>query len=170
MPRKRKEPIRESAIQRRIAFARAYCRIGIAAEAYREVFPKSRLWKPDSVASEASALLSDPTVREEIARVNNAAFKDAIPRRLEIAKTLTDIMRGNLKERRTFKVRTPAGEKMDTIDIPAPISQRIRAARELAAMLPSVSPEKKDDEKHDESEDTLKETLEEIRRKRGEKK
>jgi hypothetical protein len=156
-----------AATQRRLAFARAFCRLGQAAAAYREVFPASRSWRPDSVAHAGGKLLRDPIVVREIALINEDARLDAIGSRQEIAKLLVDIMRGTTTETRI--VCGPDGSRTP-VEIPPPISQRIRAARELHRMLPEVEPPKPESTARDDASSTLDDRLAALQKSRTQRK
>jgi hypothetical protein len=157
-------PARRAAYeQRRVAFARAFCRLGQGSAAYRECFPACHGWKPDSVFHEAAKLLRDPIVAREIARINDDARLDAIGSRQEIARLLVDIMRGDLTETRV--ITKPNGDK-EAVEIAPPISQRIRAARELHRMLPEVTPDKPETSNRDDASSTLDDRLAALRKRK----
>lgn len=124
------------------AFAHAFLRLGTASAAFREVNPRARTWKQQSVAVEASRYIRRPAVTAAIERLRQDARLDAIASRGEIARYLADIMRGQETEKRIIQTRDEqTGMMVDKeIEVPPPVSQRIRAARELERMLPAVLP------------------------------
>lgn len=159
----------EAARARRLAFAAAACRLGTAAAAYREIYPASREWKPASVSREAGRLMRDPVVKDEIDRINADARLDAIASRQEIASLLAEIMRGNVKQTTIARVRKADGSQ-DAVPVECepPISQRIRAAKELERMLPAVLPDAPAEKgaPADEATSTLQDRLADLRRQR----
>lgn len=142
MPKKTKAPSRSEIRQyRKAAFAAAFCRLGTASAAFREINPRSRSWHAESVAKEASRLRNDPYVQAEIARIQEDARLDAIASRQEIARTLADIMRGTITQTVIARVRKSDGSTAaQEVEVPPPISQRISAARVLHHMLPEIEP------------------------------
>jgi len=154
-----------AAQHRRIAFARAFCRLGQAAAALREVKPSCRRWQQDSIAHEASRLMRDPTVKAEIARINEDSRLDAIASTQEIAKTLVDIMRGQLTETRIIRDATGG---QTAVEVPPSTSSRINAMKVLHAMLPDVTPPKPENTSvHDDATNTLIDRLAQIQKKKG---
>lgn len=164
-PRKRQE----AAHLRRLAFAAASCRLGTASAAYREIYPSSRAWLGDSVSREAARLMRHPDVKAEIDRINTDARLDAIASRQEIASLLAEIMRGNVMQSQAVKVRNTDGSQgAIAVDMPPPVSQRIRAARELERMLPAVlPPEPSAAAAQDDTSSTLDDRLADIRKRRS---
>ena len=154
-----------AAQHRRIAFARAFCRLGQTVAALREVKPSCRHWQPDSIAHEAGRLMRDPTVQAEIRRINEDARLDAIASTQEIAKTLVEIMRGQLTETRIIRDAT-GGQA--AVEVPPSTSSRINAMKVLAAMLPDVTPPKPEtNSTHDDATSTLIDRLAQIQKKKG---
>lgn len=162
-------PKRRAAYEaRRLAFARAFCRLGQAAAAYREAFPASRAWQADSTAKEAARLMRDPIVKTEIGRIDADAHLDAIPYRQEIARTLVDIMRGNLTETRTVMVKRADGSHVaEKLEVAPSLTVRLRAAKDLDRILPAVSPKAPGEAESDKSADSFDATLAEIRKRRA---
>jgi len=147
------------------AFAHAFLRLGTASAAYRETHPRARAWQQQSVAVEASRYMRRPEVAAAIARLQSDARLDAIASRSEIARYLAAIMRGQETERRIIQTRDEqTGMMVDAeIEVPPPVSQRIRAARELERMLPAVlPPEPAADDAPDEISATLADRLRQI--------
>lgn len=142
MPKQARPTRGAAAEQRRKAFSHAFLRLGTAAAAFREVTPAARRWTAQSIATEASRYMRRPEVQAEIAGLQADARLDAIASRSEIARYLVSIMRGEETETRIIKTKDPTTGMIVELEtqIPPPVSQRIRAARELERMLPSVLP------------------------------
>jgi len=54
---------------RQEAFAMAFVETGNASEAYRQAYPRSRNWKPETVYSKASHMLADDKVSARVAEL-----------------------------------------------------------------------------------------------------
>ena len=169
---KTRHTARSAAADRHRAFAAAYMRLGTAAAAYREVYPSSKAWSAASVASRAADLMRLPAVAAAVEQMRADSRLDAIASRHEIASVLAEIMRGNLMQTAVARVRKSDGSQdAVTIEVPPPLAQRIRAAKELERMLPSVIPsESHVDAAEREASSTLSDRLAEIRKRRQEQK
>lgn len=75
-------------------FARVYVETGNASEAYRQAYPKSLKWKPESVAVRGSVLLTDANVVQRVEELKQTVAKrhavtvDSLIAELEEARTV----------------------------------------------------------------------------------
>lgn len=117
-----------SYIQRRIAFAEAFCRTGNPVDAFLAVTPQAAHWKPESIRREAHTLLHDPITSDAIAEINVLNQASVIPRLNEVTEMLSGVMRGTT----TAQVITKDG---DLVDVPPGFGARLNAAKQLIPLL-----------------------------------
>jgi len=165
----RKKPTRNEATElRHTKFAEAMFRLGSASAALREVYPNSRQWTGPAVNKRAYDLAKLPVVQKHLELLKESAKLDTIASRSEIARLLAEIMRGNVMQPTIRTHRASDGSsRSEVVESPPPINSRIKAAKELERLLPSVSPTESDEAKQqDEVSTSLDETLAAIRLKR----
>lgn len=79
-------------------FATEYVKTGNQSEAYRIVYPASRKWKPDSVHSKASTLLSDVRVKERVLQLREKAANKAMMTKSDVLNEAMRIARFDIRK------------------------------------------------------------------------
>lgn len=83
-------------------FAQEVVKHGNQSEAYRVAYPRSRKWKPETVWSESSTMMTHPKVSERVSELRALIERDAIADASERRRFWTETMRnkdGDMKDR-----------------------------------------------------------------------